>query len=110
MPLAIELAAARAAALSLDQIAARLGESLDVLGAGRRTALTRQQTLRATIDWSHDLLTGEERVLYRRLAVFAGGFTLEAAEEVCAGRCDRPAAGRRSARPAGREVARRRGG
>jgi predicted ATPase/DNA-binding SARP family transcriptional activator len=85
MPLAIELAAARAAALSLDQIAARLGESLDVLGAGRRTALTRQQTLRATIDWSHDLLTGEERVLYRRLAVFAGGFTLHAAEEVCAG-------------------------
>jgi predicted ATPase/DNA-binding SARP family transcriptional activator len=84
MPLAIELAAARAAALSLDQIAARLGESLDVLGAGRRTALTRQQTLRATIDWSHDLLTAEERVLHRRLAVFAGGFTLEAAEEVCA--------------------------
>jgi tetratricopeptide (TPR) repeat protein len=85
MPLAIELAAARAAALSLDQIAARLGDNLDVLGAGRRTALTRQQTLRATIDWSHDLLTGEERVLHRRLAVFAGGFTLEAAEEVCAG-------------------------
>ena len=85
MPLAIELAAARAAALSLDQIAARLGDSLDVLGAGRRTALTRQQTLRATIDWSHDLLTGEERVLHRRLAVFAGGFTLEAAEAVCAG-------------------------
>jgi predicted ATPase len=85
MPLAIELAAARTAALSLDQIAARLGDSLDLLGAGRRTALTRQQTLRATIDWSHDLLTGEERVLHRRLAVFAGGFTLEAAEEVCAG-------------------------
>ena len=84
MPLAIELAAARAAALSLDQIAARLGHSLDVLGTGRRTALSRQQTLRATIDWSHDLLTGEERVLYRRLAVFAGGFTLEAAEAVCA--------------------------
>jgi predicted ATPase len=85
MPLAIELAAARAAALSVEQIAGRLGESLELLGAGRRTALTRQQTLRATIDWSHDLLTGEERVLFRRLAVFAGGFTLEAAEEVCAG-------------------------
>jgi predicted ATPase/DNA-binding SARP family transcriptional activator len=85
MPLAIELAAARAAALSLEQIAARLGDSLEVLGAGSRTALTRQQTLRATIDWSHDLLTGEERGLFRRLAVFAGGFTLEAAEEVCAG-------------------------
>jgi predicted ATPase/DNA-binding SARP family transcriptional activator len=85
MPLAIELAAARTAALSLHQIAARLGDSLDLLGAGRRTALTRQQTLRATIDWSHDLLTGEERILHRRLAVFAGGFMLEAAEDVCAG-------------------------
>jgi predicted ATPase len=85
MPLAIELAAARAAALSVEQIAGRLGESLELLGAGRRTALTRQQTLRATIDWSHDLLTGDERVLFRRLAVFAGGFTLEAAERVCAG-------------------------
>jgi predicted ATPase/DNA-binding SARP family transcriptional activator len=84
MPLAIELAAARVAALSLDQIAARLGDSLDVLAAGSRTARTRQQTLRATIEWSHDLLTGEERVLFRRLAIFAGGFTLEAAEEVCA--------------------------
>ena len=85
MPLAIELAAARVAALSLDQIAARLGDSLDVLAAGSRTARTRQQTLRATIEWSHDLLTGEERVLFRRLGVFAGGFTLEAAEDVCAG-------------------------
>ena len=85
MPLAIELAAARVAALSLDQIAARLGDSLDVLAAGSRTARTRQQTLRATIEWSHDLLTGEERVLFRRLAIFAGGFTLEAAEDVCAG-------------------------
>ena len=85
MPLAIELAAARVAALSLDQIAARLGDSLDVLAGGSRTARTRQQTLRATIEWSHDLLTGEERVLFRRLAVFAGGFTLEAAEDVCAG-------------------------
>ena len=85
MPLAIELAAARVSALSLDQIAARLGDSLDVLAAGSRTARTRQQTLRATIEWSHDLLTGEERVLFRRLGVFAGGFTLEAAEDVCAG-------------------------
>jgi predicted ATPase/DNA-binding SARP family transcriptional activator len=85
MPLAIELAAARVAALSLDQIAARLGDSLDVLAAGSRTARTRQQTLRATIEWSHDLLIGEERVLFRRLAIFAGGFTIEAAEDVCAG-------------------------
>jgi predicted ATPase/DNA-binding SARP family transcriptional activator len=83
MPLAIELAAARVSALPLDQIAARLGDSLDVLAGGSRTARTRQQTLRATIEWSHDLLTGEERVLFRRLSVFAGGFTLEAAEEVC---------------------------
>jgi predicted ATPase/DNA-binding SARP family transcriptional activator len=85
MPLAIELAAARVSALSLEQIAARLGDSLDVLAAGSRTARTRQQTLRATIEWSHDLLTGEERVLFRRLGVFAGGFTLEAAEDVCPG-------------------------
>ena len=106
MPLAIELAAARVAALSLDQIAARLGDSLDVLAAGSRTARTRQQTLRATIEWSHDLLTGEERVLFRRLGVFAGGFTLEAAEDVCAG----GAIARRRivdlARAAGRQVAR----
>jgi predicted ATPase/DNA-binding SARP family transcriptional activator len=85
MPLAIELAAARVSALTLEQIAARLGDSLDVLAAGSRTARTRQQTLRATIEWSHDLLTGEERVLFRRLGVFAGGFTLEAAEDVCPG-------------------------
>ncbi|MGZ4277412.1 MAG: BTAD domain-containing putative transcriptional regulator [Solirubrobacteraceae bacterium] len=85
MPLAIELAAARVGALTLEQLAARLGDSLDVLGDGSRTALTRQQTLRATIDWSHDLLDGEERLLFRRLAVFAGSFTLEAAEDVCAG-------------------------
>ena len=61
------------------------GDNLDVLAGGSRTARTRQQTLRATIEWSHDLLTGEERVLFRRLSVFADGFTLEAAEEVCAG-------------------------
>jgi predicted ATPase/DNA-binding SARP family transcriptional activator len=85
MPLAVELAAARVAAVSPAQIAARLGDSLDLLSAGSRTALNRQQTLRATIDWSHDLLTGEEQILHRRLAVFAGGFTLEAAEQVCAG-------------------------
>jgi predicted ATPase/DNA-binding SARP family transcriptional activator len=85
MPLAIELAAARTGALTVEQIAARLGDSLDVLSAGTRTALTRQQTLRATIDWSHELLTGEERVLFRRLAVFAGGCSLEGAEDVGAG-------------------------
>jgi len=85
MPLALELAAARASALSVAEIAARLVDSLEVLTAGTRTALTRQQTLRATIEWSHDLLGGEERVLFRRLAVFAGTFSLSAAEDVCAG-------------------------
>jgi predicted ATPase/DNA-binding SARP family transcriptional activator len=85
MPLALELAAARTGALSPAQITARLAESLDVLAGGSRTALTRQQTLRATIAWSHDLLTGSERVLFRRLAVFAGGFPLDAAEDVCLG-------------------------
>ena len=85
IPLAIELAAARTRAMSVDQIAARLHDRFRLLGGGDRTALPRQQTLRALIDWSHDLLAGEERALFRRLAVFAGGFTLEAAEKVGAG-------------------------
>ena len=85
MPLAIELAAARVGSLAPAQIAARLDDSLDVLSTGRRTALARQQTLRATITWSHDLLSGEERVVFRRLAVFAGSFSLDATESVCAG-------------------------
>jgi predicted ATPase len=85
MPLALELAAARTAALSPAQIAERLGDSLDVLTAGSRSALDRQQTLRATLAWSHDLLTAEERVEFRRLAVFAGTFALEGAEAVTAG-------------------------
>jgi predicted ATPase/DNA-binding SARP family transcriptional activator len=85
MPLALELAAARIASFAPAQIVARLDDSLDVLSGGRRTALTRQQTLRATITWSHDLLAGEERVLFRRLSVFAGSFSLDAAEDVCAG-------------------------
>jgi predicted ATPase/DNA-binding SARP family transcriptional activator len=83
MPLALELAAARARVLSPVQIAERLGDSLRLLAAGSRTALTRQQTLRATLAWSHDLLTQEERVLFRRLAAFAGGFALDAAEGIC---------------------------
>src|SRR5436305_14457967 len=85
MPLALELAAARVSALSPGEIAARLGDSLDVLSAGTRTALTRQQTLRTTITWSHDLLSGEERVLFRRLSVFASTFSLDAVEQVCVG-------------------------
>ncbi|HEU4975526.1 MAG TPA: BTAD domain-containing putative transcriptional regulator [Baekduia sp.] len=85
MPLAVELAAAQTGGLTVAQIAARLDGALDVLGSGARTALTRQQTLRATLDWSHDLLTAGERTVYRRLATFAGAFTLEAAEAVVAG-------------------------
>jgi predicted ATPase len=85
MPLGIELAAARIGVLSPAQIALRLRESLDVLGAGTRTALTRQQTLRATIGWSYDLLDEREATLFRRLSVFAGSFHLGAAEFVCSG-------------------------
>ncbi|MEO8753187.1 MAG: adenylate/guanylate cyclase domain-containing protein, partial [Casimicrobiaceae bacterium] len=85
IPLALELAAARTRAMSVDQIAARLSDRFRLLGGGDRTALPRQQTLRALIDWSHDLLTAEEGALFRRLAVFAAGFTLEAAEKVGAG-------------------------
>ena len=82
MPLALELAAARIAALSPAQIADRLGDSLAVLTAGNRSALDRQQTLRATLSWSHDLLTPAERAQFRRLALFAGTFALDAAEAI----------------------------
>jgi len=85
MPLAIELAAARVRALSVQNIAARLNDRFDLLTGGDRTALPRQQTLRALVDWSYDLLSEKERVLFRRLAVFGGGWTLEAAEAVCSG-------------------------
>jgi len=83
MPLAIELAAARVRALSVEQIAERLADRFGLLTTGHRTAPPRHRTLRATIDWSHDLLTGEEQVLLRRLSVFAG-WSLEMAEQVCA--------------------------
>jgi predicted ATPase/DNA-binding SARP family transcriptional activator len=83
IPLAIELAAARIKVLSVDEIAGRLDDRFSLLTAGSRTAIPRHQTLRATIDWSYELLTKPERVLLRRLSVFAGGFTLEAAEAVC---------------------------
>jgi predicted ATPase/class 3 adenylate cyclase len=82
IPLALELAAARATALSAEQIAARLDDRFRLLTGGRRTALRRQQTLAAAIDWSHDLLAEPERILFRRLSVFAGGWTLAAAEAV----------------------------
>jgi predicted ATPase/tetratricopeptide (TPR) repeat protein len=84
MPLAIELAAARLDVLSLESIDARLDDRFRLLTAGRRTALPRQQTLRATMEWSYSLLSEAERTLLRRLAVFAGGWMLEAAETVCA--------------------------
>ena len=85
IPLALELAAARVRSLSAERIAERLGDRFRLLSAGERTALPRQQTLRASIDWSFDLLPEPERALLRRLAVFAGGWTLEAAEAVASG-------------------------
>jgi non-specific serine/threonine protein kinase len=87
LPLAIELAAARVRALPVDQIADRLAnhERFRLLTTGRRTSLPHQQTLAATLDWSHSLLTEAEQRVFRRLAVFAGGCTLDAAEAVCGG-------------------------
>lgn len=83
MPLAIELAAARVRALSLTEIVDSLHDRFRLLTGGSRTAVRRQQTLRASVDWSHALLTETERVLFRRLAVFYGGFDLTAAQFVC---------------------------
>jgi non-specific serine/threonine protein kinase len=82
LPLALELAAARVPALSVEQIAARLGERFALLVGGVRTAPPRHQTLRAAMAWSHDLLRPPEQALFRRLSVFAGGWTLEAAEAI----------------------------
>jgi predicted ATPase/DNA-binding CsgD family transcriptional regulator len=90
VPLAIELAAARVRALSVEQIAERLADRFGLLTTGNRTAPPRHRTLRATIDWSHDLLTPQEQVLLRRLSVFAG-WSLEMAEQVCTDK-DIPAA------------------
>ena len=83
IPLAIELAASRITAFSLEQIAKRLDDRFKLLTGGSRTALPRQQTLRALIDWSYDLLEHPEKALLRRLSVFAGGWTFEAAEMIC---------------------------
>jgi predicted ATPase/DNA-binding NarL/FixJ family response regulator len=85
IPLAIELAAARVPVLSPEQIAARLGDRFRLLTGGGPAALPRYRTLRALVDWSQDLLSDEERTLFRQLAVFAGGWTLGAAERVCGG-------------------------
>jgi predicted ATPase len=84
IPLAIELAAARTNALGVEELAARLDDCFHLLTGGRRTALPRHQTLRATLDWSYQLLPEPERVVLRRLAIFAGGFTLRAASTVAA--------------------------
>jgi non-specific serine/threonine protein kinase len=85
IPLAIELAAARAPLLTTEQIAARLDNALRLLARGPAAAPPRQQTLEATLDWSYDLLSEAEQRLFDRLSVFAGGFALEAAEAVCGG-------------------------
>jgi predicted ATPase len=85
IPLALELAAARVRGMTIERVAARLDDAFRLLSGGSRTALPRQQTLRATIDWSYALLSDPERVLFRRLAVFAGGCTPEAAEAIGAG-------------------------
>ena len=90
LPLALELAAARVRSMSVETIAERLNDRFRLLTRGDRTALPRQQTLRALIDWSYELLDEPERALLRRLSVFAGGWKLEAAEAVCGddGQCD----------------------
>jgi len=85
MPLAIELAAARLRTMTLEQLASRLDDRFRLLTSGSRTALARHKTLRAVVDWSWELLTGQERMVLRRLSVFSGGASLEAAERVCAG-------------------------
>jgi predicted ATPase len=85
IPLAIELAAARVRVFSLEQIASRLDDRFRLLTSGQRTAMSRQQTLQATVDWSYVLLSEPERAVLRRLSVFAGGWTFEAAESVGSG-------------------------
>src|SRR3954451_5614861 len=85
LPLAIELAAVRLAAMTTEDLRERLDDRLRLLAAARGTRPGRSQTLRATVDWSYELLSDEERMLWRRLSVFAGSFGLEAAEEVCSG-------------------------
>src|SRR5262249_17758535 len=85
MPLAIELAAARLRTMSIEQLANRLDDRFRLLTSGSRTALPRHKTLRAVVDWSWELLTDAERTVLRRLSVFSGGASLEAAERVCVG-------------------------
>src|SRR5262249_50793585 len=86
IPLAIELAAARTSALGVENLAARLHERFRLVTAGRHSALALQETLRATLDWSYELLPATERAVLRRLSVFVGSFTMEAAIAVTEGR------------------------
>ena len=88
IPLAIELAAARMKVLGVEEIAARLEDRFRLLTGGARAILPRHRTLRAVMDWSHDLLSEQERLVWRRLSVFAGGWTLDAADAVCPGDAD----------------------
>jgi predicted ATPase/DNA-binding SARP family transcriptional activator len=90
IPLAIELAAGHTKVLPIEQISLRLDDAFRLLTRGSRTALPRQQTLQATLDWSYELLTTRERVLLQRLSVFADGWTLEESEQVCAGATTTP--------------------
>jgi len=83
IPLAIELAAARVKVMAVEEISARLSDRFRLLAGGSRSAMPRQQTLEALIDWSYDLLTGSEKTLLQRLSIFAGGWTLQAAEQIC---------------------------
>jgi non-specific serine/threonine protein kinase len=85
IPLAIELAAARARSMPVEEVSRRLDQRFDLLTGGSRTALPRHQTLRSLIDWSYDLLSGAEQALLCRVSIFSGGWTLEAAEQVCVG-------------------------
>lgn len=85
IPLAIELAAARSNMLTVEQISKRLDDRVNILTSGLRTSLPRHQTLRATVEWSYDLLSISEQTLFRRLSVFVGGFTLDAAENIAVG-------------------------
>jgi hypothetical protein len=90
IPLALELAAARVQSLPLEQLANRLDDRIRLLTNGNRISLPRQQTLRALVDWSYNLLEVPEQVVLRRLAVFAGDWSIEAAEEICQGPYSRP--------------------
>ena len=100
------LAAARASALGIEELAVRLNDLFNLLTSGRRTALPRHQTLRATLDWSYGLLAEPERVILRRLAIFAGPFSLDAATAVSGEPGTRGIEPDRGAFEPGREIAR----